>query len=103
MEALREIYDARSQEEEALILLKSWYFGATHSRLEPIKQLAKTIRNHWNGILNFFDSYISNGIIEGLNNKIKTAMRRTYGFKTFEYLRVIIFLVAGKIPLPTLC
>jgi len=102
VDALREIYDANSKD-EALVLLKSWYFWATHSRLDPIKELAKTIRNHWQGILNFFDCYISNGIIEGLNNKIKTAMRRAYGFKTFEYLRIIIFLVAGKIPLPTQC
>ncbi len=101
IESLREIWDA-TDKSEARFLLKKWYFWATHSRLEPIKEFAKTVRNHWEGILNVFDCYITNGIIEGLNNKIKTAMKRAYGFKTFEYLRTIIFLVAGKLALPTL-
>lgn len=102
IESLREVWDS-SEKAEAQALLKTWFFWATHSRLEPIKELAKTVRNHWDGILNFFDCKISNGIIEGLNNKIKIAMRRAYGFKTFEYLRIIIFLIAGKLALPTLC
>ena len=53
------------------------------------------------GILNFFDSKVTNGIIEGLNSKIKTAMKRAYGFKSLVYLRTIIYLVAGKLALPT--
>jgi transposase len=101
VESLKEIWAAMDKK-EAQFLLKKWYFWATHSRLEPIKEFAKTVRNHWDGILNVFDCYITNGIIEGLNNKIKTAMKRAYGFKTFEYLRTIIFLVAGKLALPTL-
>lgn len=102
IESLREVWNS-SDKSEAQLLLKTWFFWATHSRLEPIKEFAKTVRNHWDGILNIFDSYITNGVIEGLNNKIKTAMKRAYGFKTFEYLRTIIFMVAGKLALPTLC
>ncbi len=66
---------------------------------------AKTIKHHWEGILQFVDSRITTGIVGGLNSKIKTAMKRTYGFKSFEYLRTVICLVAGKIniPLPTQC
>jgi len=101
VESLKEIWTAKDKE-EARFLLKKWYFWATHSRLNPIKEFAKTVRNHWEGILNGFKCYITNGVIEGLNNKIKTAMKRAYGFKTFEYLRTIIYLVAGKLALPTL-
>ena len=101
VEALKQIWTANDKS-EALFLLKRWYFWATHSRLEQIKEFAKTVRNHWDGILNGFDCNITNGVIEGLNNKIKTAMKRAYGFKTFEYLRTIIYLVAGKLALPTL-
>jgi len=101
VESLKEIWSSRDKK-EAQFLLKKWYFWATHSRLEPIKEFAKTVKNHWDGVLNVFDCYITNGIIEGLNNKIKTAMKRAYGFKTFENLRTIIYLVAGKLALPTL-
>lgn len=99
---LQKLWECKNLE-EAKLFLKKWYFWATHSRLEPIKDFAKTVKNHWDGILNFFYSKVTNGIIEGLNNKIKTAMKRAYGFKSFEYLKTIIYLVAGKLALPTQC
>jgi transposase len=40
--------------------LKKWYFWATHSRIKPMIEVAKTIKAHWNGILNYFDSRITN-------------------------------------------
>jgi transposase len=87
--------------DEAELYLKKWYFWATHSRLDPIIEFAKTVKEHWTGILNYFHSRITNEIIEGINSKIKTAMKRAYGFKTFRYLRTIVYLVAGKLTLPT--
>lgn len=90
-------------------IFKKWYFWATHSRLKPVIEVAKTIKRHWDGILRFIESRISNGVVEGLNSKIKTAAKRAYGFKKFKYYRTIIYLVAGKLefddplPLPTRC
>jgi transposase len=97
---LQELWKCTNRD-EAELFLKKWYFWATHSRLEPIKEFAKTVKNHWNGILNFFNSKVTNGIIEGLNSKIKTAMKRAYGFKSMVYLTTIIYLIAGKLALPT--
>jgi len=36
-------------------------------------------------------------LVEGLNSKIKTAMKRTYGFKQTQYLKIIVYLVVGKL------
>lgn len=83
--------------------LKKWYFWATHSRLDPVIAVAKTIKSHWQGIVNFTRARITNGIVEGLNSKIKTALKRAYGFKRFIYYRTVIYLVAGKLDLPTRC
>lgn len=83
--------------------LKRWYFWATHCRLDPVIEAAKTIKRHWRGILAFIRSRVTNGIVEGLTSKIKTAFKRAYGFKTFENYRTIIYLVAGKLELPTRC
>jgi transposase len=99
-EALRQLWACKNKN-EAELYLKKWYFWATHSRLSPIIEFAKTVKEHWSGILNYFHSRITNGIIEGINSKIKTAMKRAYGFKTFAYLRTIVYLVAGKLALPT--
>lgn len=51
--------------------LKKWYFWAMHSRLKPMIEVAKTIKAHWNGILNYFDPRINNGILEGTNSVIQ--------------------------------
>lgn len=79
--------------------LKKWYWWASHSWLEPMKAVAATTKRHWEGILHFICSRITNGILEGLNAKVKAAAKRAFGFKTFEYYRTIIYLIAGKLDL----
>ena len=66
-------------------------------------EAAKTLKRHWHGVLAFIRSRITNGIVEGLTSTIKTALKRAYGFKTFENYRTIITLVAGKLDHPTRC
>ncbi|GAB6145232.1 hypothetical protein JCM12294_26700 [Desulfocicer niacini] len=60
--------------ENAEAFLKKWYFWATHSRLEPVKQAAYTVKRHWDGILRWFHSHINNGILEGINSLIQAAI-----------------------------
>ncbi|MGH8648464.1 MAG: ISL3 family transposase [Burkholderiales bacterium] len=100
--ALRRFWDFRYPKVAARYL-RRWYFWATHSRLVPVIEAANAIRRHWAGVLAFIRSRITNGIVEGLNSKIKTALKRAYGFKTFENYRIIIYLIAGKLDLPTRC
>jgi transposase len=100
--ALRRFWEFRSPP-VAERSLRRWYCWATHSRLAPIIEAAHTIQRHWRGVLAFIRSRITNGIVEGLNSKIKTALKRAYGFKTFDHYRTSIYLVAGKLDLPTRC
>lgn len=79
--------------------LKKWYGWARRSRLEPMKEVAATIKRHWEGILRFIRSQITTGTLEGINGKIKAAAKRAFGFRTFEYYRTIIYLIAGKLDL----
>ena len=62
--AFQDLYDQPSGQDGA-VLLKKWYFWATHSKLDPIIDAARTVKRHWNGILRWFDSKIANGLIEG--------------------------------------
>ena len=73
-ENFQEIYKEETQEgfERAL---KKWYFWAAHSRIEEIKEAAKTIKRHWSGVLHWYDSKINNGILEGLNPNLPLADR----------------------------
>lgn len=83
--------------------LKKWYFWATHSRLEPIKEAAYTIKRHWDGILRWFQSNINNGILEGINSLIQAAKARARGYRTTRNLITMVYLIGGKLKfnLPT--
>lgn len=83
--------------------LNKWCSWAARSRIEEIVKLGRTIKNHASGIIGAIKSGINNGVVEGLNNKIRTAFKRSYGFKSDEYRDTIIYLVAGKLSLPTRC
>ena len=75
-------------------LLKKWYYWATHSRLDPMKQVASTIKKHWDGILRWKISQINNGILEGLNSVVQAAKRKARGYK-FKHFKTIVYLITG--------
>jgi len=56
--------------------------------LRPLHRLARSLLTHFKGILNFFDHKITNGKMEGINNKIKTMKRQAYGFRDKAYFRL---------------
>ena len=85
--------------EAAETYLKKWYFWATHSRLQPIIDVARTIKRHWDGILRWFQSGIANGLIEGINSLVQAAKAKARGYRSTRNLAAIIYLVAGKLEL----
>ena len=72
-----------------------WYSWARRCRLQPIKQVALTIKRHRDGILRWFDSRIANGLIEGINS-LKAKAR---GYRSTRNLKAITYLIAGKLDL----
>jgi transposase len=95
-ENFQEIYYAQSKEDFEK-LLKKWYFWATHSKLEAIKEAAYTIKRHWDGVLAWFESRINNGILEGLNSIIQSCKNKARGYKTTRNFKIIAYLVTGDL------
>jgi transposase len=95
-ENFQEIYHAANYKDFEK-LLKKWYFWATHSRLEPIRQAAYTIKRHWDGVLKWFESKINNGILEGLNSIIQACKAKARGYKTTKNFKIIAYLVTGDL------
>ncbi len=95
-ETFQEIYQAETVElfESSL---KKWYYWATHSRIEPIKTAAYTIKAHWDGVIQWKKSSINNGLLEGLNSLIQAAKSKARGYSTFRCFRIIAFLITGKL------
>jgi len=96
--AFQDFYAAPSQE-AAEAFLKKWYFWATHSRLTPIADAARTIKRHWDGVLRWFDSKIANGLIEGINSLVQAAKAKARGYRSTRNLKAIIYMIAGKLEL----
>jgi transposase len=99
--AFQELYQQPASQAEAF--LKKWYWWATHSRLTPIIDVARTVKRHWNGILRWFHTKIANGIMEAINSLVQAAKAKARGYRSTRNLKAIIYLIAGKLEmaLPT--
>jgi transposase len=94
----QQFYD-QSDRMVAAAFLRKWYFWATHSRLAPMIEAARTVKRHWDGILRWFDSKIANGLIEGINSLVQAAKAKARGYRSTRNLKAIVYLLAGKLDL----
>lgn len=78
---------------------RRWYQWATHSRLDPIKNLAAMLRRRLHNILTYFTHPITNAAAEGLNTTIQMLKQRAYGFRNFAHFRVAILFRCGGLQL----
>jgi len=86
------------------LFLDFWCFQTMRSRIDPMKKIARTLRTHRELLLNYFKArkQFSSGVVEGMNNKAKLTMRRSYGFRTFRILELALYHSLGKLPEPEL-
>lgn len=86
--------------EAAEAYLRRWCYGAKRSRLEPVKDFVRLVEAHWDGILAWQQSRLSNGLLEGTNSLVQAAKRRARGYRSKTKMITMIYLIAGKLPLP---
>ena len=100
-EAFQQLWDYNSPAWAAKFL-DQWCRQVMRSRIEPMKKIARSMREHRELILNYFRALklFSSGVVEGLNNKAKVTMRRSYGFRTFRVLELALYHSLGKLPEP---
>lgn len=71
----------------AKTLMDEWIETTENCGIKPFERCAETMRNWYTGIINSFDSNVTNGFTEGCNNKIKVLKRNAYGYKNFKRFR----------------
>ena len=100
-EAFQQLWDYNSPR-WAGNFLDQWCRQVMRSRIEPMKKIARSLRQHRELILNFFraQKLLSSGVVEGLNNKAKVTMRKSYGFRTLRCLELALYHSLGKLPEP---
>jgi len=100
-EAFQQLWDYNSVQ-WAGKFLDEWCRQVMRSRIDPMKKIARSLRQHRELILNYFraQKMLSSGVVEGLNNKAKVTMRKSYGFRTFRTLELALYHSLGKLPEP---
>lgn len=95
-EQLREILD-RKQINVVCAMLEHWCTCVLRSKVEPMKEVAKMIRAHLEGIVAWAQTRQTNGFLEAINGLFQAAKRRARGFTRIDTIRTVIFLIAGRL------
>jgi transposase len=78
-------------------MLAQWCTNLMRSKIEPMMEVAKVIRRHFNGIVAWTQTRQANGFLEGLNGLFQAAKRKARGYGRFRTMRTVPFLIAGKL------
>jgi transposase len=92
---LQELYHQPAQ--DAPTWFSRWYFWASHSRLPPVVRAAKSLKKHKGGLLRWFDSTLSNALLEGINSLVQAAKARARGFRSARKMKTVIYLLLSKL------
>lgn len=95
-EDLREILN-RKQINVLRAMLKQWCTNVMRSKVEPMKAVARMIRNHLEGIVAWARTRMTNGFLEALNGLFQAAKRKARGYRRLSTIRTVIFLLAGQL------
>jgi transposase len=93
-EALRRLWSCKAVE-EGRSFLRWWTGWAQRCRIVPMQKVGEMLKRHTDGIIAWFQTGLSNGAIEGLNNKIQSLVKRAYGFRNRARLKAAILFHCG--------
>jgi len=97
-ESFRELWNQPTLE-AAAEHFRQWYYWATHSRLWPMIQAAKSFKVYLRSILNYFTHRMTNAVAEGLNSKIQGILKSAYGYRNKENFKTAVYFHCGGLSL----
>ena len=87
------------QPKRARRALDDWLSWACRSKLAPFVRVSRTIRAKKEGVLSYIQGRLTNGIVEGTNNRLRMIARRAFGFHSADALISMLYLCCGGIEL----
>jgi transposase len=97
-ESLRELWSQRSRAAGER-WWKRWYAWATHSQLEPVKQVAAMLKRHLPNVLTYFKHRITNAGSEAINSVVQMLKKRAFGYRSFANFRTSVLFRCGGLNL----
>lgn len=95
-EEFRTICDKARDREQAARFLRAWICKVQFTRNKRLLKFVATLRNWWHEFLNYFIARVTQGFVEGINNAIRTIIRRAYGFRNFDHFRLQVLAQHGS-------
>jgi len=68
---------------------QSWYFWATHCRLDPVIKVAKMLKRRLALVLNYFTHRVTNALSEGINSRVEAIKNSARGFRNPERFKTM--------------
>ena len=78
-------------------MLKQWCTNVLRSKVAPMKEVARMVRRHFDGIVAWTQARQTNGCIEALNGLFQAAKRKARGYTRSATMRTVLFLIAGNL------
>lgn len=98
---LQNVYSSDDRE-TADALMFNWLKATSKSTIAQVCKFSKTVANHLDGIMNYFDSGLTSGFIEGTNSLIQSAIGKARGYRNPDNMICIAYLIAGKLDFSSL-
>jgi len=99
----QDIYRTVRDPKTAAKAINKWLSWAVRSRLEPVKEFARFVKNHYDGIIRYFETRLTSGVMESINSRIQEIKRRAKGFQNINNFITMIYIESAglKWELPT--
>ena len=97
-EMLRDLWNQETVQ-DATTYFKDWYRSVIHTKLSPMKKVARTIRDRLDNVVSYCTHGITNAVAEGINSKIQSVKRRVGGYRNKENYKTAIFFYCGGLDL----
>lgn len=99
-ERFRSIFEHITDRKQAERFLNAWICEVKQLGCEKLMKFVKTLERWWEHILNYFNQRVTNGAVEGINNRVKLIKRRAYGYRNVTNFRNrIVAEISGAGPL----
>jgi len=86
-ERFRSIFEHITDRKQAERFLEAWVCEVKQFGCDKLLDFVKTLEHWWKPILNYFNRRVTNGAVEGLNNRVKLIKRRAYGYRNVTNFR----------------
>jgi len=97
-ELLRDLWN-HDDAAPAIAYFKDWYKRVIHTKLEPVKRVARAIKERLENVVSYCDHGITNAVAEGINSKIMAIKRRVGGYRNRQNFKTAIFFYCGGLDL----